>query len=69
MRRRQLELKEKIRREIMKIIIRLLNDLNLRMNQDYNFMVEDLVEYIFELATLKEEKNENTPEQDPYSSN
>jgi hypothetical protein len=59
MSRKQHELREKIRRELTKLIIKLLNDLNVRMNQEYSFIIEDLTSYIFELATLEEDSNDN----------
>jgi hypothetical protein len=62
MSRKQHELREKIRRELTKLVIKLLNDLNVRMNQEYSFIIEDLTSYIFELATLKEDSNDNSPE-------
>lgn len=62
MSRKQHELREKIRREFTKLIIKILNDLNIRMNQEYSFIIEDLTSYIFELATLKEDSNDNSPE-------
>lgn len=60
MSRKQHELREKIRRELTKLVIKLLNDLNVRMNREYSFIIEDLTSYIFELATLKEESNDNS---------
>lgn len=55
MSRKQHELREKIRQEFTKLIIKILNDLNIRMTQEYFFIIEDLTSYIFELATLKED--------------
>lgn len=60
MSRKQHELREKIRRELTKLVIKLLNDLNVRMNQEYSFIIEDLTSYIFELATLEEDSNDNS---------
>jgi len=62
MSRRKLELKEKIRREFMKLVMKLLNDLNIRMNPEYGYIVEDLVDFLFELITMKEDQNENPPQ-------
>jgi hypothetical protein len=60
MSRKQHELREKIRRELTKLVIKLLNDLNVRMNQEYSFIIEDLTSYIFELVTLEEDSNDNS---------
>lgn len=57
MNRRKLELKEKIRREFMRLVIKILNDLNIRMSPEYGYIIEDLVDFLFELITMKEEDN------------
>lgn len=59
MNRRKLELKERIRREFMKLVMKILNDLNIRMSPEYGYIVEDLVDFLFELITMKEDQDEN----------
>ena len=60
MNRRKLELKERIRREFTKLVIKILNDLNIRMSPEYGYIIEDLVDFLFELITMKEDQNENS---------
>lgn len=60
MNRRKLELKERIRREFTKLIIKILNDLNIRMSPEYSYIIEDLVGFLFELITMKEDQNEDS---------
>lgn len=53
--REQFEIKEKVRRAITKLTIRICNDANINYDHEYNFLVEDITNLIFDLVTKVEE--------------